>query len=115
MLAAVGFFACFDLIRFALRKLGQCADNMRSSPPKTGTSQLSQVQIYSDKDPRDPEHRGVAWIALLPTLTATAYLELRRAVITRMIASPDGPTFKVPTITGSPSCMLMSVFSPVFS
>ena len=29
MLAAVGILACFDLIRFSLQKLGQCADNMR--------------------------------------------------------------------------------------
>ena len=46
---------------------------------------------------------------------ALSYLFVRFADSTRMIASPDGPTFKVPTITGSPSPMLMSVFKPVFS
>ena len=43
------------------------------------------------------------------------YLFVRFADTTRIIASPDGPTFKVPTITGSPSAMLMSVSKPVFS
>jgi hypothetical protein len=43
------------------------------------------------------------------------YFKVRRADITMMIATPDGPTFSVPTITASPSLMLMSVFSPVLS
>src|SRR5207244_12246963 len=43
------------------------------------------------------------------------HLSARFADNTRMIASPDGPTLSVPTTTGSPSRMLMSVVKPVFS
>jgi len=42
-------------------------------------------------------------------------LWLRLADTTRIIASPDGPALRVPTTTGSPSRMLISVFSPVGS
>ena len=43
-------------------------------------------------------------------LTAHAYCFVAFADITKMIASPDGPMFRVPTTTGWPSSMLMSVF-----
>ena len=47
--------------------------------------------------------------------THADYFGVLRADTTRIIASPDGPMFKVPTTTGSPSRMLMSVLSPVLS
>ena len=43
------------------------------------------------------------------------YFKVLLADTTRIIASPEGPTLSVPTITGSPSRMLMSVLSPVLS
>ena len=43
------------------------------------------------------------------------YLLVLLADTTRMIASFDGPTLRVPTITGSDSRMLMSVETPVVS
>jgi hypothetical protein len=46
---------------------------------------------------------------------STDYFGVRLADITRIIASPEGPIFSVPTTTGSPSRMLMSVLSPVLS
>jgi hypothetical protein len=46
---------------------------------------------------------------------STDYLRVRLADTTRMIASPDGPILSVPTITGSPSFILMSVARPVCS
>ena len=64
---------------------------------------------------RTERHSVSAPDAAKPPLHDTSYLLVRLADTTRMIASPDGPTFKVPTITGSPSLMLMSVSKPVFS
>jgi len=43
------------------------------------------------------------------------YFAVARTDITRMIASPEGPMLSVPTITGSASRMLISVFRPVLS
>lgn len=57
-------------------------------------------------------------LAFLPTASCACllvHLFVRLADITRMIASPEGPMFRVPTTTGSPSLMLMSVFRPVLS
>lgn len=55
-----------------------------------------------------------------PGLTRLVAFRLYRdegllAETTRMRASPDGPTFRVPTMVGSPSRMEMSVVMPVFS
>ena len=57
----------------------------------------------------------VSSLLRVPPSSFILHFSARRAEITRMIASPEGPTFNVPTTTGSPSLILMSVFSPVLS
>ena len=92
------------------------------APRALGCSKSLGSWGYASLHPRLYANTRFAGSRLLSRLHSGApavgdlfHLFARLADITRIIASPEGPTFSVPTTTASPSRMLMSVFSPVCS
>ena len=67
------------------------------------------------EETRPKTANGEQRLAVDAMVIAQRYFRVRFAETTRIIASPEGPMFKVPTTTASPSRILISVLSPVFS